>query len=99
MQMPIDDEILELMDEADIILSPAVISKNINKSRSQTNQRLSELVDRGLVDRPERGYYDLNDLGRRYLAGEVDADDLVAEPIDEDGAEDNDDSPPEGDEK
>lgn len=67
MQLPIDERILEALDSSDMILSPAVISINIDKSRDEVNRRLSELTNRGLVTRVKRGYYEITDEGRRYL--------------------------------
>ncbi len=65
--MPIDDRILEALDQADMALTPAVIAFNINKSRSEVNRRLSTLVDKGYVQRVKRGYYRITDRGRSYI--------------------------------
>jgi hypothetical protein len=54
------------------VLSPAVIALNIDKSRSEVNRRLSELVDIGLVERVKRGYYEITDAGEQYLSGDLD---------------------------
>nr|WP_277543714.1 winged-helix domain-containing protein [Halomicroarcula sp. FL173] len=70
MQLPIDDRILESLQSSGMILSPAVIAKNIDKSREAVNRRLSVLVDHGLVMRVERGYYEITERGGRYLDGE-----------------------------
>jgi predicted transcriptional regulator len=75
MQLPIDDRILEALYESQMILSPSVIAKNIDKSREEVSRRLSELVDRGLVDRVERGYYEITDAGEEYVEGELDLSD------------------------
>lgn len=79
--MPTDDRILEVLDSG-LRLTPAVIAENIDKSRTHVSRRLSDLTDHGLVEKPKRGYYELTDRGRAYLAGELDAADL--EDIDED---------------
>jgi DNA-binding IclR family transcriptional regulator len=71
MQLPIDERILEALDSSGMILSPAVIAINIDKSRGEVNRRLSTLVDHGLVTRVKRGYYEIAELGEQYLAGEV----------------------------
>ncbi len=76
MQLPIDDRILEILSDTDIILSPAVIAINIDKSRDEVNRRLSELTDKGLVIRVKRGYYRITDIGEAYLQGEEDLRDL-----------------------
>ncbi|MFA9502401.1 winged helix-turn-helix domain-containing protein [Natrinema sp. H-ect1] len=75
MQLPTDERILEIL-ESGLLLSPQVIAKNIGKSRSHVSRRLSVLIDYGLATRVERGYYEITDAGKRYLAGELDADDL-----------------------
>jgi predicted transcriptional regulator len=74
MQMPIDDRILEALATSGLVLSPSVIAFNIDKSRSEVNRRLSELVDHGFVDRVKRGYYEITETGEQYLAGEIDPD-------------------------
>ena len=73
MQMPIDERILEALDTSGMILSPAVIAKNIDKTRPEVNRRLTELVDKGFADRVERGYYAITNRGTGYLNGNVDA--------------------------
>jgi predicted transcriptional regulator len=72
MQLPIDDRILEILSDTGIILSPAVIALNIDKSRDEVNRRLSVLVDEGYVERVKRGYYVISDRGERYLDGDAD---------------------------
>ncbi|MCU4743961.1 transcriptional regulator [Halobacteria archaeon AArc-m2/3/4] len=79
MQLPSDERILEVLHSSGLVLSPAVIGKNINKSREQVNRRLSVLVDYGLVTRVERGYYEIADPGMQYLEGELDASELEAD--------------------
>ncbi|WP_207592073.1 transcriptional regulator [Halomontanus rarus] len=73
MQLPIDDRILEALESSGMILSPAVIAENIDKSRHEVNRRLSVLVEYGLVIRVKRGYYEIAEPGREYLEGELDA--------------------------
>jgi predicted transcriptional regulator len=72
MQMPIDDRILETLATSGLVLSPSVISFNIDKARSEVNRRLSVLVDHGLVKRVKRGYYEITETGEQYLAGDLD---------------------------
>ncbi|WP_132059749.1 transcriptional regulator [Halorussus amylolyticus] len=79
MQLPIDERILEALESSGMILSPAVIAKNIEKSRDEVNRRLSVLVDYGFVERVERGYYVVSERGEQYLAGELDAEELKSE--------------------
>lgn len=75
MQLPTDERVLEILDSG-LVLSPQVIAKNIGKSRSHVSRRLSVLVEYGFVTRIERGYYEIAGPGERYLAGELDADDV-----------------------
>ena len=72
MQMPIDDRILEALATSGLVLSPSVIAFNIDKSRSEVNRRLSELVDHGFVKRVKRGYYAITEVGEQYLDGDID---------------------------
>ena len=76
MQLPTDERILEALDSSGMILSPAVIARNIDRSREEVTRRLSDLVKYGLASRVERGYYEITDLGEQYLEGDLDADDL-----------------------
>ena len=75
MQLPTDERILEALSK-DLILSPAVIAKNIDRTREQVNRRLSVLLQYGFVNRVERGYYEISETGIEYLSGNVDADKL-----------------------
>lgn len=75
MQNPLDEQILEVL-EYGLVLSPKVIAMNIDYNRSNVNKRLSELTEYGLVERIQRGYYEITPLGEQWLAGEVDASDL-----------------------
>lgn len=67
---PLDDRILEALN-AGLVLSPSIIAYNIEKSREAVSRRLSELADRDLVNRIERGKYEITDRGRAYLEGEL----------------------------
>ncbi|OYR69023.1 winged helix-turn-helix domain-containing protein [Halorubrum ezzemoulense] len=71
-----DDRILELLDESDLILTPAIIARNLDYTRNWISRRIGELEDAGLVDPVDTGYYRISERGRAYLAGEIDADDL-----------------------
>jgi predicted transcriptional regulator len=77
MQQPIDDRILEALSSSEMILSPAVIAINIDKSRDEVNRRLSELVDYRFVERVKRGYYRITEDGCAYLRGDLDASELA----------------------
>lgn len=76
-----DDHILEfLLNEGnkEIIATPAVIAVNIDFNPGYIRQRLSVLLDEGLIEYydEQRGMYELSSRGRSYLAGELDASDL-----------------------
>jgi len=71
-----DDRILELLEESGLILSPAVMAKNLDYSRSWVSERTGRLVQAGLVEQVDDGYYRVSDRGRAYLAGELDAEEL-----------------------
>ena len=79
MQLPIDERILEALESSGMILSPAVIAKNIEKSRDEVNRRLSVLVNHEFVERVERGYYVISGRGEQYLEGDFDASSLDAD--------------------
>lgn len=70
--VPMDDEILELFHSVELVLTPAIIAYNIDRSREEVNRRLTELQTHGLVDRVERGKYRITQLGEEYLRGELD---------------------------
>lgn len=69
MQLPIDERILEVLDQG-LVLSPSIIAENIDKSREEVSRRLSELVAHCLVERVKRGRYEITDKGSQYLTGE-----------------------------
>jgi len=72
---PMDDRVLEVLD-AGLVLSPTIIAYNIDKSREAVGRRLSELSEAGLVNRIERGRYEITDQGRSYLAGDLDVEEI-----------------------
>ncbi|TKX50075.1 winged helix-turn-helix transcriptional regulator [Halorubrum sp. ASP121] len=74
-----DDRVLELLAESDLILTPAVIAKNLEYTRNWVSRRIGKLEDSGLVEPVDSGYYRITDLGRAYLAGDLDAGDLEDE--------------------
>ncbi len=78
MKYPGDDRILEILEESELILSPAIISANLDLTRQHVSARLSELAEHGLVQSTEtgRGHYRITDRGRAYLSGELNADEL-----------------------
>ncbi|MDF9745047.1 ArsR family transcriptional regulator [Natrinema salsiterrestre] len=68
---PMDDAILEVFHSSGLILTPAVVALNIDRSREEVNRRLSRLATHGLVEKVERGKYRLTRRGVRYLRGEL----------------------------
>lgn len=74
-----DDRILDVLDESDLLLTPVVLAKNLEYSRSWVSQRLSKLVQAGLVENPDGSFYKITDRGRAYLSGDLDADDFRLE--------------------
>lgn len=70
--MPIDGAILEILSSSGLILTPAVVAFNIDYSRDEVNRRLRKLEEEGLVEREERGKYQLTDRGERYLQDTMD---------------------------
>ena len=75
MQNPTDERILEALNTG-LELGPTTIARNIDRDRTGVSRRLSMLVDYGLVNQVEEGYYEITDLGEQYLEGELDADEL-----------------------
>ncbi len=73
MQNPTDERILEALNTG-LELGPTVIARNIDRDRTGVSHRLSILVEYGLVNKVEEGYYKITDLGEQYLEGELDAD-------------------------
>lgn len=74
-----DDPILEFLDEHDIAVPPLVISHNVDGLSYPTVQRrAAKLVRAGLLRRHDdpQGYLEITDLGRAYLRGTVEAEDL-----------------------
>lgn len=68
---PMDDEILGMFYDANLTLSPSVIAFNTGYSKKEVNRRLIELEEHGLVERVERGKYQLTRFGERYLLGHL----------------------------
>lgn len=64
---PMDMEILELLDDSSLVLSPTIIAINLDYSREAVNRRLTELDEHGHVDRVARGKYRITPLGDQYL--------------------------------
>lgn len=72
-----DERILELLDDSDLILTPTVISENLDYERTWVSDRLGVLRDAGLVERIARGKYRISEKGRSFLEGDLNADELT----------------------
>jgi len=73
---PIDYEILLFFESHDILVSPKVLGANIDYDRQYTSKRCRKLTEEGILTQNEEGLYGLSQTGRKFLAGEVDAEDL-----------------------
>ena len=74
-----DERILEFLLEKDFIASPSVIAANIDYTPEYISRRCRKLADAKLLQRVDASNYRLTDLGGRYLAGDVSADELRLE--------------------
>ncbi|EMA38488.1 hypothetical protein [Halococcus hamelinensis] len=74
---PSDNYILEWLSHAGK-QTPHTIGLNIAYSYETASHRCPILANHGLLNRieGERGVYELSDLGRQYLAGELSPEDL-----------------------
>ena len=71
-----DERVLEFLYEKDIVASPSVIAANINYTQEYLSRRCRKLTDAGLLQRIDASNYRVTDLGERFLAGEIDAEEL-----------------------
>jgi len=76
-----DERIIEYLQnggEPDLIATPSVIAVNIDYKPDTVRKRLLPLRDAGLVGYydEDRGMYELSDLGRRWINGELDDDEI-----------------------
>jgi len=77
-----DDAILELLDESNLTIPPMAIAFNIeNISRPTVDRRLPKLEKAGLIKRYDepRGYTEITQKGRTYLAGNLSAEELESD--------------------
>lgn len=82
-----DEPILELLAESEIAAPPAVVAFNLewrgiaSPAYSTVKRRMRKLAKKTLLDQVEsdKGYYAISDKGRKYLAGELDLDELESE--------------------
>ncbi|WP_126662005.1 winged helix-turn-helix domain-containing protein [Haloterrigena salifodinae] len=71
-----DSRILELLNESNLILSPAVTAINLDYSRNWVSRRMSKLENADLIEKVDGSYYQITDRGRAYLEGEIEAEEL-----------------------
>jgi predicted transcriptional regulator len=73
-----DDYILELLRDAGIATNPSTIGFNVNYDRRYVSERCRKLAENGLLERVDeaKAMYRITEKGRKYLAGELDAEDL-----------------------
>lgn len=79
-----DEPLLEFLTESEIAAPPAVVTFNLDwhgiasPAHSTVKRRMRKLTAYGLLEKvePEAGYYAISDLGRSYLAGNVDPNEL-----------------------
>ena len=67
----IDYPLLGFVEDHDILISPKVLAANIGYDRSYTGKRLRALRDAGLFEQHDDGLYELSDLGRQFLGGNL----------------------------
>jgi len=72
------DPILEFLDDHEIAVPKGVFDNELSVSASSIARALDDLEDYGLIERDDNfsSYYRITDLGRDYLSGKIDADDL-----------------------
>jgi predicted transcriptional regulator len=76
-----DQSILQLLGPPKSLeLTPSNIARNTGLSRGYTSERLSELVDHGLVQvdsgEGSHPYYNISDKGADLLEGQIEPEDL-----------------------
>lgn len=68
-----DEEILEVL-ASELILSPAIIAENIDRSREAVTRRLNTLEAGGLVTKVDRGKYKITDEAFWMVSEPIDTD-------------------------
>lgn len=69
--------VLEFLQRHGIAVPIGVLDINLDASRQTINRALEDLEERGFVERDEdyTSYYRITERGRKYLEGEIDAND------------------------
>ncbi|WP_114579156.1 phage repressor protein [Saliphagus sp. LR7] len=73
-----DYPLLSFFEEYDIQISPKVAGENLDYHPGYIGRRLRALRDAGLLDQHDNGLYELSDLGREFLDGELSQDEIEA---------------------
>lgn len=63
----LDRDILAILGRTMMVLTPSVIAKNIDRSRSSVSRRLNTLEVGGLVEKEERGHYKISSEGHARM--------------------------------
>lgn len=71
-----DERVLEFLQDKDIIASPSVIAANIDYTAEYISRRCRKLADAGLIQRVDASNYRLTKFGKRFLEGDVVAEEL-----------------------
>lgn len=67
----IDFHIFGFFEDHDIQVPPKVLGENIGYHPAYVGRRLRTFRDIGLLDQNDNQYYELSDLGREFLAGDL----------------------------
>ena len=75
---PVDEELLRLLRDEELFM-PDQLAEELEPRAPHVAYRCRELAKYGLTTKHAMGMYDISDLGERYLAGEVDPNELEPE--------------------
>jgi hypothetical protein len=70
----LDRDILAILGNSGLIMTPAIIAKNIDRPRSSVSNRLSTLEAGEMVEKVERGHYKISDKGYSMMTQKITAD-------------------------
>ncbi|MDG5820957.1 hypothetical protein [Natronococcus sp. A-GB7] len=75
---PVDEELLRLLRDEELFM-PDQLAEELEPRAPHVAYRCRELAKYGLATKHAMGMYDISDLGKQYLAGEVDPNELEPE--------------------